>query len=322
MGIIEHYFLSLIGTLAAIILIGLGLGTEQWFEYTVDRAALKAASSATDINRSPIYFTRSRGLFRTCLADGSDVQTLLNYMLNQTGVGDQCIFETGYELVQISSKSFIYGDAYETRKHVMRFQVASLALGGIFSMITLAMLIYGCWFMKVKLYKNRVIMISIAIMFTAGGMGCFHGVLYLEQEKIKIDDGLSASFPAAWNENNLLKDNYKISFGYSYILSWVAVGCQLFAMIVMLVLMEEKVKEKEFKDEPIYGGIDPMYGGPEMYGSPASIYGNPALNPSYPYPPSKYDYPVPYLEAIPQQGSQHGLINNDSLYYNRGYQQY
>ena len=54
-------------SVAALSVVSVAFGTNNWLETTVDRLALRQAGiSVARLNNLPVFFTRYRGLFRTC----------------------------------------------------------------------------------------------------------------------------------------------------------------------------------------------------------------------------------------------------------------
>ena len=58
----------------AMMLTAIALGTDNWLDYTVNRATMKARADAdtafnTTFHETDIYYTRNRGLWRTCFPD-------------------------------------------------------------------------------------------------------------------------------------------------------------------------------------------------------------------------------------------------------------
>jgi len=306
MGLLESYFVTLLLTVAAAVLIAVSFGTDRWFDYTIDRIAIKAATADTKINKSPIYFTRYRGLFRICIADGTDADFLVESPYKEIATGGVCYYEQGYELTPMES-SINLGSSYEIRKHVMRLQVAALAVS-LFCTIVIAGLLMYSTLLKRKKYENIKLIVGLAaVVFSAGAMGCCHGIMYLENNKIA-----GADYPTDWQTDPLLKGNFKMSLGYSYIIVWVAVG--LLAVAELLMLNTACIKEKPEKNRKEWAmdathTIAPSVMAPTML--PNTMY----TGSGYEYPAYGSHHLVPYIEGMPTRGSQIGLIPNESLYY-------
>ena len=55
-------------TAISLLLVALAFSTDHWLDYTVDRQSIRAAGGVTEqeLSDNELYFTRNRGLFRTC----------------------------------------------------------------------------------------------------------------------------------------------------------------------------------------------------------------------------------------------------------------
>ncbi len=70
-----------IWTAASLILVALSFATDHWIDFNVDRDAMVAQGKVTsnNFNNNPLYFTRYRGLFRTCYPGN---ETLCKYIMS------------------------------------------------------------------------------------------------------------------------------------------------------------------------------------------------------------------------------------------------
>ncbi|CAH1956762.1 unnamed protein product [Acanthoscelides obtectus] len=62
-------------------------------------------------------------------------------------------------------------------------------------------------------------------LLAAGAMGLWHGVEYYEKEK-----QVGEEYYQQWN--TVLRDNARVNYDWSYMVSWVGVGCSLVAALL------------------------------------------------------------------------------------------
>ena len=87
--------------------------------------------------------------------------------------------------------------------------------------------------------------LSFSVLFSAGGMGLYHGVDHYEKMKISDYDGIEL-FVKGWPD--LLQQETKFRYDWSYIVSWVGVGmclgsCILFFLAAMCI-RSDKAREE------------------------------------------------------------------------------
>ena len=67
MGKVVALGLGAIGIILALLFVALSFGTDHWIEYVVDRGIeLHSSVNNATYYGNPLYFSRDRGLFRTC----------------------------------------------------------------------------------------------------------------------------------------------------------------------------------------------------------------------------------------------------------------
>lgn len=148
-----------------------------------------------------------------------------------------------------------------------------------------------------------------ACLLAAGGMGLWHTVEFFEKEKVVGEDfyqqwtsvGFNGYFIGSMSlltllchsisSLQLLRDNTRISYDWSYIVAWAGVASSLIAAILLsgsaVCLRSEREKEEQLNLQYLM----PVY---------------PQKQPPYPYGgyPQPQMYPAPYYH-----GSQYGPYN-------------
>jgi len=120
----------------------------------------------------------------------------------------------------------------------------------------------------------------IAFLFSAGGMGLYHGVDHYEQMKIS-ETTWKEPFVKGWPDD--LQKATIFRFAWSYIIAWVGVGmclgsCVLFFMASMCIRSDKRREEAMNMQYlmPVYPQKGQPYGpyGYAAYPGPAAYYGS------------------------------------------------
>lgn len=165
----------------------------------------------------------------------------------------------------------------------------------------------GCWKRSAGAITGTAILMLCACLLAAGGMGLWHTVEFFEKEKV-----VGEEFYQQWTSVGskafllhfelfinkyllfllqLLRDNTRISYDWSYIVAWAGVASSLIAAILLsgsaVCLRSEREKEEQLNLQYLM----PVY---------------PQKQPPYPYGgyPQPQMYPAPYYH-----GSQYGPYN-------------
>ena len=185
--------------------------------------------------------------------------------------------------------------------------IALFIVGFFFMFVSFTAGIRGCWKTSPSNITASAILMLIACLFHAGGMGLWHGVEHWENEKIKASsDSQSELFKMNWSEveqlimanisvrsNQLssfqeLKDQTNTIYAWSYIVAWIGVGLALIASILFSLAAVCIRTDKEREDAMNMQYLMPVYHQKQQY----------------PYGPYGYAaYPGPYY------GSQYGPYN-------------
>merc|ERR1712156_612991 len=220
-------------SLVAAALLAIAFSTDNWITINVNRNQLrnKADISDQDLNQSPLYFTRTRGLFRECYLgeklddDPEKTNSPLGerVQLYMSPVETWCR-NLDYYIPDEKDVTKTLGKEEMTRIHMSRAMVALFIVGFFFMFVSFTAGIRGCWKTSPSNITASAILMLIACLFHAGGMGLWHGVEHWENEKIKASsDSQSELFKMNWSEE--LKDQTTTIYAWSYILFSLAAVC-------------------------------------------------------------------------------------------------
>ena len=191
--------------------------------------------------------------------------------------------------------------------------IALFIVGFFFMFVSFTAGIRGCWKTSPSNITASAILMLIACLFHAGGMGLWHGVEHWENEKIKASsDSQSELFKMNWSEVSVgrtshcivtsqsdrpqyklfsfqeLKEETNTIYAWSYIVAWIGVGLALIASILFSLAAVCIRTDKEREDAMNMQYLMPVYHQKQQY----------------PYGPYGYAaYPGPYY------GSQYGPYN-------------
>merc|ERR1712154_684176 len=291
-------------SLVAVALLAIAFSTDNWITITVKRDDLKGKISILkdqlgkstdevelDIDESPLYFTRTRGLFRECYpGEKSENPEKTNSPLGERVQLYMSPVETwcrnlDYYIPDEKDVTKTLGKEEMTRIHMMRAMIALFIVGFFFMFVSFTAGIRGCWKTSPSNITASAILMLIACLFHAGGMGLWHGVEHWEGEKI-MTSSKTELFKSTWN--NDLKDNTEIIYAWSYIVAWIGVGLALISSILFSLAAVCIRTDKEREDAMNMQYLMPVYHQKQQY----------------PYGPYGYAaYPGPYY------GSQYGPYN-------------
>jgi len=293
-------------SLVAAALLAIAFSTDNWITITVDRELLKgkASSLAADWNKntaeveslvdqSPLFFTRTRGLFRECfLGEKSDDPEKTNAPLGDkvelymSPVETWCL-NLDYFIPDENDVTKLFNQEQMTRVHMMRAMIALFIVGFFFMFVSFTAGILGCWKTSPSNITASAILMLIACLFHAGGMGLWHGVEHWERNKIMTETETEL-FTATWPED--LQKNTEFKYDWSYIVAWIGVGLTLIASILFSLAAVCIRTDKEREDAMNMQYLMPVYHQKQQAGYPYGPYGYAA-------------YPGPYY------GSQYGPYN-------------
>lgn len=100
----------------------------------------------------------------------------------------------------------------------------------------------GCWRRSAGAITATAILMLLTCLLAAGAMGLWHTVEFFEKEKV-----VGEEFYQQWA--NVLRDNTRISYDWSYVLAWAGVASSLIAAILLsgaaVCLRSEREKEEQ-----------------------------------------------------------------------------
>lgn len=277
-------------SLVSAALLAIAFSTDNWRVITVNRETYPGGSEGiSDFDTSPLYFSRTRGLFRECFPGEKSTTSAVK----STPLGEDVkLYMSPVETWCHNLNYYIPDQEQETqgfapdnmiRIHMGRSMIA-LFIAGFFCMfIAFTTGVVGCWKTAPGHIVSSAIMMLLACLLTAGAMGLFHGVEHYE--KLKVTDSSPVElFMSTWSDQ--LKEATTIRYDWSYIVAWVGVGMCLGSSILfsMSALCIKSDKEREEAMNMQY--LMPVY---PQKGQPYGPYGYAA-------------YPGPY-----HYGSQYGL---------------
>jgi len=292
-------------SLVAVALLAIAFSTDNWITITVKRSELKDNISKladqlgktkeeveTVLKESPLYFTRTRGLFRECYPgekseDPEKTSSPLGdrVQLYMSPVETWC---RNLEYYIPDEKDFTknLGKEEMTRIHMSRAMVALFIVGFFFMFVSFTAGIRGCWKTSPSNITASAILMLIACLFSAGGMGLWHGVEHWERNKITTPSDTEL-YTQSWPQD--LKDNTEFKYEWSYIVSWIGVGLALISSILFSLAAVCIRTDKEREDAMNMQYLMPVYHQKQQ---------------AQPYGPYGYAaYPGPYY------GSQYGPYN-------------
>jgi len=280
--------ISTVFALVGIVLAAIAFSTDNWSEYNVDREliflnmrnnASFRESMTPVINKTFQYFDRTYGLFRVCFP----VNVPDESGSYRSPFGSNCVNIRDYQIPEDETITRNWSKDQRTRMHLMRTTVAFYIVGLFFLGLCLLTGIIGCWRRHAGLILATGILLLFATLFLAAAMAVWHGVDYMSREVIRAD-----GFELTWQP--WLKILTVINYGWSYIISWVAIGLILIASLLMLAayrsMKEEEADEIEKKAAPymMSSYYDKTALMPYAYGSYPGYGAYPAANPYYPAP--------------------------------------
>jgi len=292
-------------SLVAVALLAIAFSTDNWITITVKRNDLKDKISELenqlektrgevelDMDESPLYFTRTRGLFRECFPgekseDRNKTKSPLGdrVQLYMSPVETWCR-NLEYYIPDEKDVTKTLGKEEMTRIHMSRAMVALFIVGFFFMFVSFTAGIRGCWKTSPSNITASAILMLIACLFSAGGMGLWHGVEHWERNKIMTETDTEL-FTATWPED--LQSNTEFKYDWSYIVAWIGVGLALIASILFSLAAVCIRTDKEREDAMNMQYLMPVYHQKQA---------------QQPYGPYGYAaYPGPYY------GSQYGPYN-------------
>jgi len=233
--------LATIAAVVSVALLAIAFSTDNWIRVDVKRDRLKDRIekdgvdniSPTDLESNPLYFTRTKGLFRVCFPQSRPTKVPL-YL---SPVETYCMNIDYY----IPDEENVTGDFSQdemAKLHMGRASVALFIIAFFFVFIAFWTGVAGCWRRSSGNITSTAILMLLTCLFSAGGMGLWHGVEYYETEKLT-----GMQYYKDWPQ--FLKLDSSISWDWSFYLAWLSVGFSLLSAILFAAAATCLLRENE-----------------------------------------------------------------------------
>jgi len=292
-------------SLVAVALLAIAFSTDEWINISVERDTIKKDIDIKDkdavwkehFDTSPLFYTRTRGLFRECFPGEKDDN---DDDKNRTPRGEKVGLymspvETwcrnlDYYIPVENDEISSFSPERMTKIHMGRSLIALFIVSFVFMFSAFITGVVGCWRTSPSNITASAIFMLLACLFSAGAMGLWHGVEHYEREKIKLSDDERKDlydeaelFTKEWpqmGENNLT-DYTSFKYSWSYIVSWVGVGLALISSILFSLAAVCIRSDKEREDAmnmqylmPVYQQKQQPYGPYGYAAYPGPYYGS------------------------------------------------
>ncbi|CAG4965888.1 uncharacterized protein LOC123695381 isoform X2 [Colias croceus] len=279
-----------IATITAIVaaaLMAIAFSTDNWLYIEVKRSNIQTyVTQNTDINSQAIleslnnkyyFYTRTRGLFRICYPKERppSVEIYLSPVETHCSNVDYFIPDENNETRGLSEDAM-------NRLHMARSTVALFMVGFLTLFIAFWTGVVGCWKRSPGNITATAILMLVTCLLAAGAMALWHGVEFYEKEK-----AVGEEYYQQWP--NILRDNSRTWYDWSYIVAWCGVGLSLVSAILFssaaICLRGEREREEALnmqylmpvypqKQQYAYAGYPPpqAYPGPYYHGSQYGPY--------------------------------------------------
>jgi len=297
-------FASIFSLMSAALL-AIAFATDNWQMINVQRENLTPESLVTDsvpdsnaaqrlLDAGPIYYTRTRGLFRECFL-GQKEPGKNQPIPKPDGVVD--LYMSPVETWCHNINYYIPDEGRETQKftsdkmtliHMGRSMIALFITAFFCMVLSFFTGVVGCWKTAPSHITTSAVLMLFACLLSAGAMGLWHGVEHFEKMKItEVDPEGIEFFVRGWPK--ILIDNTSFRYDWSYIVAWIGVGMCLGSAILfsLAALCIKSDKEREEAMNMQY--LMPVY---PQKGQPYGPYGYPA----YPGPYYGSQYGLPYSQ--------------------------
>jgi len=297
-------------SLAAAALLAISFSTDNWQVISVaeefnaaepvqNEAKLRAIAakigqnqSAIDIQKSPLYYTRTRGLFRECYPGGKENAPFPKDKANRIVELYMSPVETWCRNINYfipeEGKTKNFKEDQMTKIHMSRAMIALFIVAFFFMFVSFTTGIVGCWRTSPSNIQASAVLMLLACLLSGGAMGLWHGCEYYEQEKIneavcEYPSCPTELFVKKWPAPLQKATGTLFKYGWSYIVSWIGVGLTLCSAILFFLAAVCIKNDKEREDAmnlqylmPVYPQKQQSYGpyGYAAYPGPAAYYGS------------------------------------------------
>jgi len=180
-----------------------------------------------------------------------------------------------------------------TKIHMSRAMIALFIVAFFFMFVSFTTGVVGCWRTSPSNITASAVLMLLACLLSAGGMGLWHGVQHYQLVKIS-EESDTEFYVNGWDP--LLQAHTDYRYDWSYIVSWVGVGMTLLSSILFALAALCIKNDRETED-----AMNLQY---LMPGMQAAVYPQKQQQPYGPYGYAAYPGPAAYY------GSQYGLPYN------------
>jgi len=274
-------------------LLAIAFSTDNWQMINVEREKVKQSQSVeqVELDQGPIYYSRTRGLFRECFLDQKEPGVTQpepgKVELYMSPVETWC-HNLNYYIPDEEQKTQSLNADRMTLIHMGRSMIALFITAFFCMVLSFFTGIVGCWKTAPSHITTSAVLMLFACLLSAGAMGLWHGVEHFEKMKIsEVGEAGVDFFVKGWPK--ILQDNTTFRYDWSYIVAWVGVGMCLSSAILfsLAALCIKSDKEREEAMNMQY--LMPVY---PQKGQPYGPYGYPA----YPGPYYGSQYGLPYSQ--------------------------
>ncbi|CAB0033603.1 unnamed protein product [Trichogramma brassicae] len=246
--------LATITGIIATALLAIAFSTDNWLFTEVKRHQIQQyltqhpdSVSIEAFEKKFYYYTRTHGLFRICFP--KEKPQIPDVYLSP--LETNCM-NIDYFIPDEENQTRGFSEDAMTRLHMGRSVIALFMVGYLCIFFAFWTGVFGCWRRSPGNITATAILMLLACLLCAGGMGLWHGVEYFEKEKM-----VGEEYYLGWS--NVLKDNSLISYDWSYVVAWVGVGWSLVSAILFsaaaICLRGERMREEAMNMQylmPVY----------------------------------------------------------------------
>ncbi|CAL8123335.1 unnamed protein product [Orchesella dallaii] len=272
-----------LATIAAVVstaLLAIAFSTDNWVRIDVKRTRLAEKIrdeniTPEELQSNPIYYSRTEGLFRICFPNDRPKGKAIQAQLYLSPTETYCM-NIDYYLSGDENSTADFTPDEHTKLYMGRGMICLFILAFVFVFIAFWTGVAGCWRRSSGNITATAILMLLTCLFSAGGMGLWHGVEYYETEKLT-----GSNYFKDWPQP--LKDHSMYYLDWSFYLSWLSVGFSLVSAILFAGAATCLSREN-----------DKMAYAQNQYFM--TVY--PQKQPGYAY---GYAYPTPYAYAAQSQ---------------------
>ncbi|CAG7824566.1 unnamed protein product [Allacma fusca] len=211
--------LATIAAVVSVALLAIAFSTDNWIRVDVARSQdLENSVDPEQWKSEYIYFTRTKGLFRICFPNPQYRPQGVPLYLSP--VETYCM-NIDYFIPEVERNDQVNLDPDRMAAlHMGRAMIGLFIFAFLFVFIAFWTGVAGCWRRSSANITTTAILLLLTCLFSAGGMGLWHGVEYYETEKLSGQE-----YYKQWTTE--LKKDSRISYDWSFYLSWLSVGFSL-----------------------------------------------------------------------------------------------